>query len=60
MGSFCHFSLSTFPTGMTIDPVTGIIQWTPDSGGDFDVVVEADNAYGNDTQPFTITVSAAR
>ncbi len=54
------FSLTTFPTGMTIDPLTGVIQWTPDSSGDFDVVVEADNTYGNDAQPFMITVSAAR
>ncbi len=50
------FSLTTYPTGMTIDPVTGLIEWMPDATGDFDVVVEATNAYGTDTQPYTITV----
>jgi len=51
------FSLTTYPTGMTIDPVTGVIQWTPGDIGDYDVVVEATNSLGTATQPFTITVS---
>ncbi len=53
------FSLTTYPTGMTIDPGTGLIEWTPDAIGDADVVVEASNAYGTDYQSFTISVSGA-
>ena len=53
------FTLTTFPTGMTIDPVTGLIQWTPGELGDFDVVIEATNSVGTATQPFTITVGGA-
>ncbi|UCG62924.1 MAG: putative Ig domain-containing protein [Candidatus Zixiibacteriota bacterium] len=51
------FSLTTFPTGMTIDPASGLIQWTPDDDGDHNVIVEAANAYGTDIQNFTISVA---
>lgn len=30
-GDMLTFALTTAPTGMTIDPVTGLIQWTPDN-----------------------------
>ena len=45
--------------GMTIDPVSGLIDWMPGAAGDFDVEVEAANAVGNDTQLFTVTVGEA-
>lgn len=45
------------PSGMTINPTTGVIQWTPTTTGDFDVTVEATNWAGTATQPFTITVT---
>lgn len=54
------FSLTTNPAGMTINPSTGVIQWTPGATGDEDVVVEARNVnepWGVDTQAFTISVS---
>jgi hypothetical protein len=51
------FALSTAPSGMTIDDVTGLIQWTPGETGDFSVVVEAANSSGTDTQPFTLSVT---
>jgi hypothetical protein len=50
------FHLYTSPTGMTIDTITGVIQWTPTAVGDSDVCVEAINSAGADTQCFTITV----
>ena len=51
------FTLITFPTGMTIDPNTGLIQWTPAAVGDANVCVEAANSAGADTQCFTISVA---
>jgi len=51
------FALITFPTGMTINPNSGLIQWTPTAVGDSDVCVEASNSAGADTQCFTISVA---
>ena len=50
------YALNTFPSGVEIDPNTGIISWTPDKAGDFDVEVVASNTEGTDFQDFTITV----
>lgn len=52
--------LITYPEGMTINPVTGLIQWTPtpDQAGDQDVVVRVIDAAGNfSDQPYTIFVN---
>ncbi len=49
------FALTTAPAGMTID-AAGVITWTPDDVGDFDVVIEASNVAGTAVQSFTITV----
>jgi len=52
------YTLTTYPSGMTIDPNTGLIEWTPGAPGDFDVEVKASNGQAPDTdQGFTITVS---
>ena len=51
------FALVNAPAGMTIDPSTGTISWTPTTEGTFNVTVEATNSVGTDTQSFTITVS---
>ena len=50
------YSLATAPSGMTIDPTTGLIQWTPGMTGTFDVTVQAVNSEGSDTQAFTVIV----
>ncbi|MEW6413300.1 MAG: putative Ig domain-containing protein, partial [Candidatus Zixiibacteriota bacterium] len=50
------FALTTFPAGMTIDAISGLVSWTPDDVGDFAVVIEAANAFGTDVQSFTVTV----
>jgi len=56
------FSLDVSPTGMLIDPSSGLITWTPTGaqiGGPHNVTVIAlDNGVGtlSDTQEFTITV----
>jgi len=54
------FSLTESPKGMTIDPNTGLIEWTPTSDqlGDHTVTIEAINTDGIDTQTFTIEVLA--
>jgi beta-lactam-binding protein with PASTA domain len=56
------YSLTTAPAGMTIDPASGLIQWTPDPTqvGNQPVSVKVQDPGGLfDTQPFTITVAAA-
>jgi hypothetical protein len=53
------YALVTAPAGMTIDSASGLIAWAPSATGSFDVVVEAVNALGADTQSFTITVSGS-
>jgi hypothetical protein len=51
------YTLTTFPVGMTIDATTGLIQWTPASGGDVTVTVEAVNGVNpSSTQSFLLTV----
>ena len=50
------YTLTTYPAGMTIDPVTGEVEFTPGSSGDYDVVIEATNDYGVDYQSYTINV----
>ncbi|MCK4628671.1 MAG: hypothetical protein KAT56_06680 [Sedimentisphaerales bacterium] len=52
------YLLETYPAGMTVDPNTGLIEWTPGRTGDFDVNVKAGNGQPPDAnQGFTITVS---
>ena len=61
-GDALTFGLTTFPTGMTMGPTTGLISWTPTAGqtGPHDVTVTvSDGKGGSDAQSFTITVAAA-
>jgi hypothetical protein len=52
------YALTIYPDGMTIDPATGLIQWTPVTTGGFDVEVMASNGLSPDAyQGFTINVS---
>jgi lysophospholipase L1-like esterase len=49
--------LDTPPSGMTINPSSGVIQWTPVALGDYAVTVQSANGVGTpDTQLFTISV----
>jgi lysophospholipase L1-like esterase len=54
------YSLTNSPAGMTIDPSTGLIQWTPDNTGTFNVTVEAINSAGSDSQSYTLEVMQAQ
>ena len=51
------YTLTDSPAGMTINETTGVIEWTPTTVDDFNVVVEAVNSQGVDTQNFTIVVT---
>jgi len=52
------YFLTTEPDGMLIDEDNGVITWTPDTVGNFDVtVVVSDRGGLSDTQSFTITVT---
>ena len=53
------WSLDVFPTGMTIDSVTGIISWTPALGqeGLNSVTVRVDDPCDAQTQNYTIDVA---
>ena len=52
--------LLTGPTGMTIDEDTGVIEWMPNSAGQFDIIVQARNSEGDSLpQEFTIEVAQA-
>lgn len=52
-----NYSLLSYPSGMTINSKTGIIDWVPVSTGSFPVSVRASNSTGQSTQNFSISVS---
>lgn len=57
-GDTLTYSLTTKPTGMTINSTTGLINWTPTtSTGDYNVTVKVSDGELTATQSFTITVS---
>ncbi|TPW09962.1 MAG: RHS repeat-associated core domain-containing protein, partial [Acidimicrobiaceae bacterium] len=52
-----RFSLTTAPSGMVIQPVSGVIQWIPDVAGTFPVTVRVtDLAGAYDEQAYAIAV----
>jgi len=53
------YSLLKFPSGMTIDTLTGMIKWTPTSEqiGKNEIIVNVEDKWRNDTQSFAIEVS---
>ena len=64
VGDTLTYSLTAKPAGMTIEPDTGLIQWTPEDAhvGTNDIVVEvvdSSDIPASDTQSFTITVNPA-
>jgi hypothetical protein len=56
------YSLTTSPTGMTINSTTGVITWTPTESqvGENEVVVEVSDGNKSTTQSFTVTVAEAK
>jgi hypothetical protein len=56
------YSLTTAPSGMTINSATGLISWTPTTSqlGSFSVTVQASNSAGQTSQSYTGTVGNPR
>jgi glucose/arabinose dehydrogenase len=53
------YSLDANPSGMIIDSATGLIEWTPETAGSYNVTVRASNGVSPDAvQNFQILVSA--
>ena len=50
------YAFISAPQGMTINPTSGLIEWLPDSNGDFVIDIQAENAAGSDSQKFTLVV----
>ncbi len=51
------YSLVSPPAGMTIDAETGLITWTPQEYGDYEIVVRVKDCKGlSDTQTFVVEV----
>jgi lysophospholipase L1-like esterase len=50
---------NTPPDGMTIDAITGLVQWTPTAVhlGQHTIAVQASNVFGTDTQIYLMTVA---
>jgi lysophospholipase L1-like esterase len=46
------------PSGMSVDALSGLVQWTPDTAGNYPVTVRALNWTGQHQQIFTISVGA--
>ncbi|MBE0534035.1 MAG: putative Ig domain-containing protein, partial [Phycisphaerae bacterium] len=61
VGDVLTYSLTTAPAGMTIDPTTGLIEWTPTSeqAGDNSVTVSVTDGVASDSQTFSVSVQAA-
>jgi hypothetical protein len=51
------YSLISAPTGMTIDPITGSISWTPLSTGNYSVSVLVSNTHGSDTASWILRIT---
>ncbi len=51
------YTLTSPPSGMTINSSTGLISWTPAEEGDYPITVNVSDGKSTDTQSFTITVS---
>jgi len=56
-GDTLTYSLTTKPSGMTINSSSGLIAWTPSAKGYYNVTVRAYDGELSDTQSYTITVS---
>lgn len=53
------FGATGLPSGLTINPLSGLISGTPTQTGTFSVTVSATNSAGTVTAPLTITISKA-
>ncbi len=52
------FSLTVAPPGMTIDPISGVINWIPVSAGSYPVTIHAVNTQGAADQNYTLVIAS--
>lgn len=52
------FALTVAPAGASIDPATGVVNYTPSATGSVSFTITASNGVGDTTQSFTLMVSA--
>ncbi len=50
------YALTSAPAGMTIDPNTGLVSWTPTALGSYGVTVQASSPVGQTAQSYTLNV----
>ena len=48
------YALSTGPEGMSVDPETGVVTWTPEDEGTESATITATNLAGSDSQSFEV------
>jgi hypothetical protein len=51
------YALTAAPAGMTINPGTGLISWTPTALGSYSVTVQASNSVGQNSLTFLLNVN---
>ena len=56
-GDPLFYSLAQAPAGMQIDTVTGLLKWTPSTGGDYQVVIEVTDRRAFVDQDFTLSIN---
>jgi len=57
-GEILTYSLTSKPSGMTINSSNGIITWTPTMAGTYNVSIVVSDGELSDSQSFTLTVAA--
>ena len=55
-GDAVTFSLLARPSGMSVNPSSGLVTWTPEETGTADVIILAGDGMNSSTQNFTITI----
>jgi hypothetical protein len=49
-----RYELASGPSGMAVNPITGVLTWTPGAGGKYDVVVRVNDGSDKTVQNFSI------
>jgi alpha-tubulin suppressor-like RCC1 family protein len=58
VGSRYEIAVGNLPTGLTLDPTTGVLSGIPTASGNYSFILAASNPAGVDTQVFNLAVDA--
>ena len=58
VGSRYEIAVGNLPTGLTLDPTTGVLSGVPTASGNYSFILAASNPAGVDTQVFNLAVDA--